>query len=367
MTYDETDLVERLHAVASGFEMPPAPLADDVRRGRRRVRRNRTVVMGAAAAAMALILGVTVAVAGRDPVRSDDPEPVERPDVVVGAGPVWYDATGLHHDDVVVQTPEKIAGALALVRSGAVYVDLAGEVWFHPWVGEPRVIGHDSEAGPGGDPSGDTAVWFEGSDALNAGRGNLVVYDTVAGREISRTQEANGVIGGQGGIGGDHYPAGNGFLQVSAERIVWTSGRKTYAHDVRTQRTSEFAVPKNRYVIDVHDEIVVLGGGSSPVAVRVPGEAEAQYPRLESHVRLSPSGNYLLGVEGTETRHAAAIVDLRTGVLWPVPDNTYPWIAWSYADVALLDLEDTVLACDATLRTCDPLQPDYLPPTMPTN
>ena len=31
-------------------------------------------------------------------------------------------------------------GALALVRSGALYLDPAtGDVWFHPWGGKPRV------------------------------------------------------------------------------------------------------------------------------------------------------------------------------------------------------------------------------------
>ena len=65
-------------------------------------------------------------------------------------------------------------GALALVRRGALYLDPgAGDIWFHPWGEEPRVIGHGSEAGPGGDPDGDLAVWSDGPEA--------VVYDTAAG------------------------------------------------------------------------------------------------------------------------------------------------------------------------------------------
>ena len=87
----------------------------------------------------------------------------------------WYDAKGLHRGDVVEQTPVEIeaagrghdgdiTGALALVRSGAVYLDPAtGDVWFHPWGGEPRIVGHNSAAGPGGDPNGNTAAWSEGS------------------------------------------------------------------------------------------------------------------------------------------------------------------------------------------------------------
>ena len=36
------------------------------------------------------------------------------------------------------------------------------DVWYHPWGGEPRIVGNDSYAGPGGDPDGDVAAWFEG-------------------------------------------------------------------------------------------------------------------------------------------------------------------------------------------------------------
>lgn len=350
--------------------------ADDVWRRRRRVRRNRGLVAGAAAAAVAVVLGVTVAVRGQDRAGSDGPEPVERPGVVVGDVPVWYDARGLHRGDVVEKTPVEIGeldgdtlkGALALVRSGAMYLDPArGDVWFHPWGGEPRIVGHNSEAGPGGDPIGDTAVWFEGSDALNAGPGELVVYDTAAGREISRTWQVRGVTDGSGS-GGDHYPPGNGFLQVSAKRVVWTSGPKMYSHDVRTHRTSVVKAPKERYLADVHDHVEVFGDrGSFSLVLGVPGLAEARYPELESHVRLSPSGNYVLAVEGTEERHAAAIVDTRTGELWRVPKNVYPWIAWSYGDIAMVDhTEDELLACDAARRACERL-PAERPFLMPTN
>jgi hypothetical protein len=379
MSFDETDLVERLHALVEGVEMAPVPLADDVRRGRRRVRRNRGLAAGAAAAAVALVLGVTAVVAGQDRAGSDRPEPVERPGVIVGDVPVWYDAKGLHRGDVVEQTPVELVepeqavgpdqvvpqkGALALVRSGAVYLDPAtGDVWFHPWGGDPRIVGHDSEAGPGGDPNGDTAVWFEGSDALNAGPGELVVYDTAAGREISRTLQSHGVTGKFG----DHYPAGNTFLQVSAERIFWTSGPKIYSHDVRTQRTSEVESPKDLRLADVHGDVEVFGDrGSGALVLRVPGRAEARYPELESHVRLSPSGNYVLAVEGTEERHAAAIVDTRSGELWGVPRNAYPGIAWSYGDIALVDTEDALLACNAARRACESL-PAERPFLMPTN
>ena len=345
---------------------------------RRAIRRGRRRVALALATTAALIAGSALTVSGLDPDRRITP--VEQPKPLVGAVPVWYDAKGLHHGDEVEQTPvelvepeqvlgpEKVVpqrGALALVRSGALYLDPAtSEVWFHPWGGEPRVVGHNSGAGPGGELNGDTAVWFEGSDPLNATPGDLVVYDTAAGREISRTRSPG--VSGQSGIGGDHFPPGNGFLQVSAERVVWTSGPKIYVHDVRLGSTSEVKAPNGHYFADVHDDVaIVVERGSRDLVLRVPGRAEERYPDLESHVRLSPSGDYVLGVEATDERHAAAIVDTRTGELWRVPDDAYPWIAWSYGDMAMVDTEDELLACDPR-RACERL-PAERPFLMPTN
>ena len=291
--------------------------------------------------------------------------------------PVWYDAKGLHRGDVVESTPVELVqpdrpgsvspqnAALALVRSGAVYLDpAAGDVWFHPWAGAPRVVGHDSKAGPGGDPNSDIAVWFEGSDPLNATPGELVVYDTAAGREISRTLQKEGVADCSGTCG-DHFPAGNGFLQVSTERVVWTSWTQRYSHDLRTRSTSEVKTPEASHLADVHDDVEVLVERGD-VVLTVPGRAEQRYPELESHLRLSPSGNHVLAVEGTEDRHAAAIVDIGSGELWRVPSDAYAWIAWSYGDIALVDTEAELLACDASRRTCERL-PAERPILMPTN
>lgn len=343
---------------------------------RRAGRRGRRRLMMIAAATAAVAAGSVLAVSGLDDERRT--APVEQPKQVVGAVPVWYDASGLHRGDVVEQTPVDIVvperavsngvipqqGALALVRLGAVYLDPAtGDVWFHPWGGQPRIVGHDSEAGPGGDPNGDIAVWFEGSDQLNAGPGELVVYDTATGREISRTTQAHGVTE----LAGDHYPAGNGFLQVSAERVVWSARADTYVHDVRTRTTSVVRSSKERHLMDMHDDVeLLIERDPWALVLSAPGRAERRYPELEPHARLSPSGNYVLAVEGTATRHAAAIVDTMTGELWQVPRNAYPWIAWSYGDVALVDTEDALLACDATRHECETLDPER-PFLMPTN
>ena len=336
-------------------------------RGGRTVRGVRLLVVALAGVAVLALVAGAVALLRIDrddaaPITTDPPATTVP---AVDAVPVWYDAKGLHRGDVVEQTPvevgqrvggDSITGALALVRSGAVYLDPAtGDVWFHPWGGEPRIVGHNSAAGPGGDPNGDTAAWFEGSE--------LVVYDTAAGREISRTDQGGHVVSG---LSGDHNPAGNSFLQVSTERVVWYGfGPGLYSHDLRTGRTSVVDVQRERWLVDVHDDVEVLAGPGALV-LRVKGRVEERYPDLESRVRLSPSGHYALAVESTEERHAAAIVDTRTGELWQVPRNAYPWIAWSYGDIALVDAEGALLACDAAHRACERLHPDR-PFLMPTN
>ena len=192
----------------------------------------------------------------------------------------------------------------------------------------------------------------------DAGPGDLVIYDTAAGLEISRTAQVPGV----GENGGDHYPAGNRFLQVSANSVVWAGGDTTYSYDGARAKAELFA---SSPFLDVHDDIVAVGDDRG-IALKVPGQADQRYPDLEAHFRLSPTGNYLLAVEGTETRHAATIVDTKSGDLWPVPKDEYPWIAWSYGDIAMVETEDALLACVAARQECATLHPQR-PFLMPTN
>ena len=59
------------------------------------------------------------------------------------------------------------------------------------------------------------------------------------------------------------------------------------------------------------------------------------------------------------------IIDTRTGELWRVAGDGYHWIAWSYGDIALVETEDALLACDAGRRTCKrlPAERRFLMPT----
>jgi hypothetical protein len=321
---------------------------DDLLHRRQSQRRIRAGALAAAAVVAVLAVLSVQANLAADP----QPQPMQpAPGLNIGDVPVWYDDAGLHRGDVVEQTPVELRrldgqdteeGALALVRTGAVYLDPAtGDVWFHPWGGDPRIVGHNSTQGPGGDLNGDTAAWFEASAP---GSVELVVYDTAASSEISRTLQSAGV----GDDCCEHRSAGNGFKEVSAERVVWTSGDKTYSHDVPTGVTS----------------VVELEDVADNVELR--GDWFERHPDLEGFGRLSTSGNYVLAVELTKERHGAVIVDIRTDELWRVPRDVYPWIAWSYGDIAMVaHTRDDLLACDAARRTCEtlPAKPPFLMPT----
>ena len=166
---DDDELSDRLRRLVERAQ--PVDLDEVIHR--RPVRSNRPLVLALAGVAVLALVAGAVALLRIDrhdaaPITTDPPATTVP---AVPGVPVWWDARGLHHGDVVEQTPveigqqvgeDSITGALALVRSGAVYLDpVTGDVWFHPWGGEPRIVGHNSAAGPGGDPNGDTAAWFD--------------------------------------------------------------------------------------------------------------------------------------------------------------------------------------------------------------
>jgi hypothetical protein len=115
----------------------------------------------------------------------------------------------------------------------------------------------------------------------------------------------------------------------------------------------------------VHGDAGIFDDAGALV-LRSPGRAEQRYPGLWGYGRMSPSGDFVLGVTN-DRRHTAAIVDVGTGELWRIPNDAHPWIAWSYADIAMVDhVDGELLACDALRGACDPL-PAEQPLLMPTN
>lgn len=95
MSINDSDLIERLQAVADGFEMRFASPAADALRGRRRVRRNRALVTGAAAAAVAVVIGLTTTLAGQDRASN---APVEQPTQIEQSEQIEQSDTGIFVD-----------------------------------------------------------------------------------------------------------------------------------------------------------------------------------------------------------------------------------------------------------------------------
>ena len=344
------------------------------------------------AATLALVASCTSSAGpqGENPAATDaTATSAPQPGLVVGEVPVWYDEAGLHHGDVVEQTPVELfdsdgrSGVLALVRTGALYRDPAtDDVWFHPWGGAPRVIGHDSPAGPGGDPGGDVAAWFEGED--------LVVYDTARDREIARSVSEDTVLLHEphvvdGFVNVEHELGGNGFRRVTAEEVVWHAGFRSavYRFDVTTGETSVLwkeptAGEAAQKLTDVHDATRVWalwdlqGGDDAETATGLRIDAAgSEWLRLLEDVegiepigRLNADGSFVLTPTISRGRHGAAIVEVRSGRIWNLPvRDSYAWLSWSYDDLAVLvadpvgrDDEIThgrLIACDAVTRTCD--------------
>jgi len=369
MTLDHR-LTQAVRHVADRVTVPEVDV--DTVRSQARAKSRRQVSLVVAAAVVAIIVAGTALLVGRDPGRPAPIDPV-RPPQLIGTGAVWYDAAGLHHGNVVEQTPvelfeptgDGVQGVLALVRGGALYRDPAtDDVWFHPWGGEPRVVGHDSAAGPGGDLEGDVAAWFEGHE--------LVVYDTARDREISRTTETPVLD-----YATWEQSGGNGFRHVSGEEIVWGSRGQVRRLDLATGKSSILweAPGYGSGSEDVHNGTRVRHDlEASDLILEVDGRQERRIPALGPEVELSSDGSFLLAPDDSDTNtpHPAAIVDVRSGERWNLPggDHGYPAIAWSYGDVALVLVdrgsgEGPPLACHALTRQCEelPFQGPVLLPT----
>jgi hypothetical protein len=356
MTLDQR-LARAAHHVADRLAAPDVDL-DAVRARARSNRRRTTGIAVAATVAAALAVSVPL-LADRDGAA---PAPVAPPaPPAVGSDVVWLDAAGLHRGNRVLTTAAELPlqdlddtaqVALALVRRGVLYNDPStGDVWFHPWSGGPRVIGRGSVEGPGGDPDGSIAVWFEDQE--------LVVYDTAREREISRTSAAPAPWSGY-----QEHRFGNGFLHVSADEVVWSGGDRNTRLDLRTGELS-----RHDDLADVHEDVRVEGIDGGALTIDVAGQARRQLPGFEPRLRLSSDGSYLLAAEGaedslqTDGSHGAAIVEVRTGRVWKLRDEDFSAkLAWGYGDTALVTYspggydpakEQVLLACDASERTCN--------------
>jgi hypothetical protein len=375
----DSDLEARLRTALGGDALVAAPddLADTVRSRHRRQRLSQLAVTAGSLALVTIIVTATAFVGSRD--VSAPESPLSAPPALVTGVPVWYDAAGLHRGDQVVQTAVKlfqargeILSVLALVRTGALYVDpVKHDVWFQPWNGRPRVVGQHSLSGPGGDRQGDVAAWFEGDE--------LVVYDTARGAEISRTTQAPVLDHAfREYVGGYEHVVGNGFMHVSAEEVVWRSEAGTHRLDVATgtSRLLRQGPPTaNPRLEDVDNGTRVWGDyRTSALTVEIGGRRGAPLRGLEPIGRLSADGSFVMAPWKTAESLGVAFVDVRTGKSWHVTGNDWnAWTSWSYGDVAVLHVERgtagpdlELLACDAVKHVCERLPehgPDLILPS----
>lgn len=285
-----------------------------------------------------------------------------------GRGPVWWDAAGLHHGAAVEETAVRLGDPdkggvtrprLALVRTGALYWSPeTGDIWFHPWGGRPRVVGRGTTTGPGGDPEGDVAAWFDGW--------HLVVYDTSRHEVISRTLEVAGVH--HQAESAEHVGHGNGWVHVSSSQVVWRSPDGLARRDLAAGKSEPAWLPQpssprspGRPPHSGAEGFVDVSETSAVWAVGNPHEGRGTFlvdragarqtrhvPDLEYPGRLSPDGSWLMTAELADGTHGVAIIDLRSGEIWkPFKEDTYAFYSWAYDDVAVMMTKPQVARSDA--------------------
>ena len=321
----------------------------------------RRLVTSSAALVTVAVVAVVMLGQPRGPSGSGRIDQVQPQPVVMPAVPVWYDDDGLHRGTEVYDVPvdplggpPRAAHALALAGNGALFVDpAAGDVWFQPWQGVPRVVGHRSRYGPGADPDGTTAAWFEGDE--------LVVYDTARGRRIARKAMTEPVTGGS------EHLAGNAFRYVDAEEVIWAADADVVKFDVASGEVGMLWSPGDsgtvtQLVRDVHQGWLDWARVSSDGArvTMLSGEPVAAFAEPEMFSVFSPDGRYLLAASRVGG-HRAVVGEVPTGDVWfPSADDAYAWLGWSYGNVAMV-LQDpgrgdgTLLGCDVEARECTPL------------
>lgn len=338
-----------------------------------RTTRRRTAAVGAAVVTAAVV-GVAALTLPSGDGASTEPAPPPVPQGVDLGEAVWYDADGLHRGRSVTQTavplrPDHRDGPpLTLVRTGALYADPARqEIWFHPWDGEPRVVGTDAASGPSGDPASDVAAWFEGRD--------LVVYDTAADREVRRISVAPRY--GLRNPPSEHIAHASPFLEVSPGRVVWLTDQEVglTADIADGELTTIGAVgPTEPVLIDTEDGVELRSAGHADLpdtsALRLLADGgEVELTDLEAGSgRLSPDGTHLVAVTERSAEHQVVVVEVASterSVLpatgQPLDSDSVAFVSWSYGSTVLVltqrldrgePVESAVRACDADSGDC---------------
>ena len=204
---------------------------------RRSQRRNRAAALAVSAVVAVLaVLSVQANLAPDSQPQPLQPSPSPAPDV--GGVPVWYDAEGLHRGRRRGADPGR---AVRQKRRG--FVGRAGPGAIGCAVPGPR------DARRVVPPLGRRPAHRGTQRRLLARAGTRTATPPSGSRDPSsssttRPRAARSHEPTQSpaapncqGMCAEHYPAGSNFLQVSAERVVWSKGpgSKSYSHDVLTR------------------------------------------------------------------------------------------------------------------------------------
>jgi hypothetical protein len=305
-------------------------------------RRRRGAAVSVAAAAVAAVVGIGMWLA---PHPDTEPSPAPRPGAVklpIGTPPhdaVWYDADGLHHGTDVYPVPDDATPlSIALVRGGAVYlVPTTLHIRYPPWDGRARDIGRGSreagwKLGPGSDPEGSVAAWFDGTD--------LVMYDTARGSEVARVSERGHRV-----MPFYENEFGTRFRYVDDRGVVWDArDGRVLMFDRTTGRTTTVSRVSHRahtpYVVDWRPGLRAWDSNDdahAAVLTRADGSVLFSGSLGSGPVRFSPDGGYLVTLDRPQDDDlstdvaAPVLVDTTDGTSWrAVASTSDASVGWGY-------------------------------------
>ena len=146
--------------------------------------------------------------------------------------------------------------------------------------------------------------------------------------------------------------------------MVWAADPNVYRYDLGSAQIDVVwrpgvTTPVRAFIRDLHDGWLAWADLTADGArvTRLSGEPVASFAPHERFVQFSPDGRYLLASTLVDGRRVV-VGEVPTGKVWfPVEEDVYPWLGWSYGNLAMVlqdraGEDDTLLGCEVEVREC---------------
>lgn len=272
------------HDASEAIPLHPAPVGTVAALVRARRRRRVRWTAGGLAAALAVVASATWV--GTRPADDDLPEP----DVIRVANPAdvaWYANRALHLADVTVELPQ--LAEMVEVPDGVVYADRDGRVVLVDGDGALTGLGRTDPGTPiAGSGERGWVTWLDAD-----GSPGLVVFDTLARREIARLPVAEGAVP----------------IAIDQDKIYYSQGREAFAWTTGQEEPTR--EPRDE-LLDVSSAVRVTRFSDSSVMITQPlFDIEVTVPGVGAQV--SPDGDHVLTRVDFEQADEVRVYEAATG------------------------------------------------------